>query len=144
MNNRQKGDDRERELSDMLEDEYQFAAMPAGGSGGGTSRARPDVLACRSFKDEHGLIDGEPIVLAFESKAWDDGVGYVTKEKVNALRSFATRAGGRAVIGVRPDLRTYDRWQFHFPSELDKTEQSVKVTAEDRPGLTLEEVISRA
>jgi Holliday junction resolvase len=131
-------DKNETELSNTLEDEHNFAAMRAGGSGGGTDRARPDVFAS---KDPHDLEDW-PTILCFEVKGWNDRTGYASKEEIRALQSFSTRAGGRAVLAVSPDFRVYDRWHFFYPHTLRTTENSYVVDEDALPGLTLEELIA--
>jgi len=95
-----KGSAAERELSNILEDKHGYAAMPAGGSGSGTTRPRPDVFAVRGVRlDTHtdGLSDYSNSY-AIECKAWSDGTGSFTSEEIEALEAFAARAGATPLV----------------------------------------------
>lgn len=136
-----KGHAAERELSNRLEDEHDFAAMPSGGSGSGTDRARPDVLACR--RPTLAAPGGEMAVLAIECKAWSNGTGRLDSDEIRALQSFASRAGGTALVAVRPDLRTWDRWHIYRPHDLHRTGAgNYSVRQPERPGRKLAEVVA--
>ena len=139
-----KGGKAERELSNRLEDEFRYAAMPSGGSGSGTDRARPDVLAARRKPcPKRGAWDSPKTlakVVAIEVKAWADGTGQLDEAEVRALQSFATRAGGEAYVVVRPDLRTHDQWHVFEDWRLNRTDGgNYSVRKQDLPGETLDE-----
>lgn len=97
-NSNSKGDRRERELVDRL-DESGFAVMRAPASGSATDRELPDVLA--------GDGDGFYAIEAKSSKR--DEYIYLTHAEVAALVTYAVNFGAEAKIGVRYD---YDDWYF--------------------------------
>lgn len=118
-----KGSHAERQLSGRLEDEYGFAAMPAGGSGSGTSRPRPDVFAVRGVRLEtprDGLQDYSN-AFAVEVKSWKGGVGQFSENEIEELNEFAHRAGATPLVAVRPDQRSFDGWLIQETSELNRT-----------------------
>lgn len=126
----------ERELSNILEDRYGFAAMPSGASGSGTDRPRPDVLACRGV-DGHRDTDA----YAIEVKAWKDATGSLTAEEVDALCRFAERAGATPMVVIRPDLRRFDQWHCYAPGRLNRTDAgNHSVRQADLPGDALWQV----
>ncbi|WP_435065870.1 hypothetical protein [Halobaculum sp. EA56] len=141
---RSKGDRAERELSNLLEDRYRFAAMPAGSSGSGTDRARPDIMAARRrLGRKRGAWDTPPTyseTKAIEVKAWRNAKGQLDADEVRALRSFATRAGGTALIVIKPDLRGHDQWHVFEAWELHSIAGSgFSVRDDELPGDTLDE-----
>jgi len=126
-----KGSDAERELSNLLEDEYDYACLRAPASGGATDRARPDLVA---LKVKHNLeIDhsGYPVgdgeipnfvtAYAIELKSNSDGTAHLDSHEVAELEEWAYRAGAKALVGVKPDLRSYDQWFFLETGELNET-----------------------
>ncbi len=102
-----KGDRRERELVNML-DEAGFAVMRAPASGSATTRELPDVLAG----------DGETFY-AIEAKASAGNPIYLTGEEVEALVYFARNFGAKARIAVRFDR---EDWYFFHPGDLYRTD----------------------
>ncbi|MDR9412603.1 MAG: Holliday junction resolvase Hjc, partial [Haloferacaceae archaeon] len=91
MGANQKGDRRERELVNLLDD-AGFAVMRAPSSGSATTRELPDVLAG----------DGETFY-AIEVKSSASRPIYLSGEEVEALIFFAQNFGAKARIGVRFD-----------------------------------------
>jgi Holliday junction resolvase len=106
MTANQKGDRRERELVNRL-DEVGFAVMRAPASGSATTRELPDVLAG----------DGG-VFYAIEAKSSGGDPIYLTWEEVDALRFFAGSFGAEALIAARFDR---EDWAFFAPHELHQT-----------------------
>jgi len=107
MSASRKGDRRERELVNALDD-AGFAVMRAPASGSATDRDLPDVLAG----------DGE-LFYAIEAKSSADDVVYLSGEEVESLVYFARNFGAKARIGVRFDD---EDWYFFHPGELYTTD----------------------
>ena len=107
------GDGPERELSDTLEDEFGYFALPSGGSGGGTPRPRPDVTASRA---------GDIYVI--ESKKSKDGTVSLDPHEIPELIDCAERAGGTAVLAIKPDQRRseHDQWYCYDATTIEPTE----------------------
>ena len=106
MTANEKGDRRERELVNLL-DETGFAVMRAPASGSATARELPDVLAG----------DGG-VFYAIEAKSSAGDPIYLTWEEVDALRFFADSFGAEALIAARFDR---EDWAFFAPHELHQT-----------------------
>ena len=107
MSANRKGDRRERELVNQL-DEAGFAVMRAPASGSATDRDLPDVLAGddgRFYAIEAKSSAGDPI--------------YLTGEEVEALIYFAQNFGANARIAVRFDR---EDWYFFHPGDLYTTD----------------------
>jgi len=107
MSSNRKGDRRERELVNEL-DEAGFAVMRAPASGSATERDLPDVLAG----------DGE-VFYAIEAKSSSGDPIYLTGEEVEALVYFARNFGAKARIAVRFDR---EDWYFFHPGDLYTTD----------------------
>lgn len=107
MSSNAKGDRRERELVNRL-DELGFAVMRAPASGSATERELPDVLAG----------DGTAFY-AIEAKASAGRPIYLSGEEVEALIYFAQNFGAKARIGVRFDR---EDWYFFHPGDLYTTD----------------------
>ncbi|WP_435183868.1 Holliday junction resolvase Hjc [Halobellus sp. EA9] len=107
MSSNRKGDRRERELVNRL-DEAGFAVMRAPASGSATDRELPDVLAG----------DGD-VFYAIEAKSSSGRPIYLTGEEVEALIYFARNFGAKARIGVRFDRES---WYFFHPGDLHVTD----------------------
>ena len=107
MGANQKGDRRERELVNLLDD-AGFAVMRAPSSGSATTRELPDVLAG----------DGATFY-AIEVKSSASRPIYLSGEEVEALIFFAQNFGAKARIGVRFDR---EAWYFFHPAELHTTD----------------------
>ena len=97
----EKGDRRERELVNRLDD-AGFAVLRAPSSGSATTRALPDVLAG----------DGEHFY-AIEAKASGSDRVYLSESELDALEDFAESFGADPLVGVRFD---YQRWHFFEPA----------------------------
>ncbi|WP_434531370.1 Holliday junction resolvase Hjc [Haloarcula sp. NS06] len=106
-NSNAKGDRRERELVNAL-DEAGFAVMRAPASGSATERELPDVLSG----------DGETFY-AIEAKSSAGDPIYLTGEEVEALLFFARNFGAKPRIGVRFDR---EDWYFFHPADLYTTD----------------------
>jgi len=107
MSSNRKGDRRERELVNQL-DEAGFAVMRAPASGSATDRELPDVLAG----------DGDTFY-AIEAKSSAGRPIYLTGEEVEALVYFARNFGAKARIAVRFDR---EDWFFFHPGDLHTTD----------------------
>lgn len=136
----------ERELSNTLEDNHGFAAMPAGGSGSGTDRPRPDVIAGhRAAAGVPGT--GGPTVVAIEVKkrtsGWPTNI-QLERAEVEGLQSFATRFGARPWVVVRPHRGRSDQdWHCYPVSRLGRTDAgNYAIRQADLPGATLSEVVA--
>ena len=103
MSSNEKGDRRERELVNELDD-AGFAVMRAPASGSATERDLPDVLAG----------NGE-IFCAIEVKSSAGQPIYLDGEEIEVLIFFAQNFGAKARIGVRFDRES---WYFFHPNEL--------------------------
>ncbi|MFB6151370.1 MAG: Holliday junction resolvase Hjc [Haloarculaceae archaeon] len=101
-NANEKGDRRERELVNAL-DEAGFAVMRAPASGSATERELPDVLAG----------DGEDFY-AVEAKSSSGQPIYLDGEEVEALLFFARNFGAKPRIGLRFDR---EDWYFFHPGD---------------------------
>ena len=107
MSASRKGDRRERELVNRLDD-AGFAVMRAPASGSATERDLPDVLA--------GNGDA---FYAIEAKSSSDNPIYLDSEEVDSLVFFARNFGARPRIAVRFDR---EPWYFFHPEECYTTD----------------------
>ncbi|MFB6085178.1 MAG: Holliday junction resolvase Hjc [Halorientalis sp.] len=107
MSSNRKGDRRERELVNAL-DESGFAVMRAPASGSATDRELPDVLAG----------DGEAFY-AIEAKSSAGDPIYLDGEEIQALLYFAQNFGAKPRVGVRFDR---EDWYFFHPADLYTTD----------------------
>jgi Holliday junction resolvase len=107
MSANRKGDRRERELVNRLDD-AGFAVMRAPASGSATERDLPDVLAG----------NGE-VFYAIEAKSSAGDPIYLTGKEVESLIFFAQNFGAKARIGVRFDQ---EDWYFFHPGDLYTTD----------------------
>ncbi|ELZ30991.1 holliday junction resolvase [Halogeometricum pallidum JCM 14848] len=107
MSSNRKGDRRERELVNRL-DEAGFAVMRAPASGSATERELPDVLAG----------NGETFY-AIEAKASSGRPIYLQGEEVEALIYFSQNFGAKARVAVRFDR---EDWYFFHPGDLYTTD----------------------
>ncbi|MEF8867675.1 MAG: Holliday junction resolvase Hjc [Haloarculaceae archaeon] len=106
-NSNSKGDRRERELVNLLDDRG-FAVMRAPSSGSATERELPDVLAG----------NGETFY-AIEAKSSSGRPVYLDGEEVEALVYFARNFGAKPRVGVRFDR---EDWYFFHPGDLHVTD----------------------
>lgn len=95
-----KGYSRERELVNLLVD-TGFAATRVPGSGGGTKRPLPDIVA----GDGHDIY-------AIEAKARAGDSAYLDEKEVYDLVYFSRNFGAEPRIGVRFD---HEDWYFFDP-----------------------------
>jgi Holliday junction resolvase len=107
MSSNAKGDRRERELVNRLDD-AGFAVMRAPASGSATERELPDVLAG----------DGT-VFYAIEAKSSAGDPIYLTGEEVEALVYFSRNFGAKPRIGVRFDR---EDWYFFHPADCYTTD----------------------
>jgi len=126
----------ERELSNRLEDDHGWAAMPAGGSGSGTERPRPDVWAAHA--------DHADVVVEVKRRTtdWPTNV-YFDQAEIDALESFASRAGARPWVAIRPHRGRSDQdWHCLPTAALGQTDGGRFVVRRERlPALGLSEVV---
>jgi Holliday junction resolvase len=106
-NSNAKGDRRERELVNALDDRG-FAVMRAPASGSATERDLPDVLAG----------DGD-VFYAIEAKSSAGRPIYLDGEEVEALVYFARNFGAKPRVAVRFDR---EDWYFFHPADLHVTD----------------------
>jgi Holliday junction resolvase len=106
-NSNAKGDRRERELVNALDDRG-FAVMRAPASGSATERDLPDVLAGDSEK-----------FYAIEAKSSSGRPVYLDGEEVEALVYFARNFGAKPRVAVRFDR---EDWYFFHPADLHVTD----------------------
>lgn len=119
VNSNAKGDRRERELVNALDD-AGFAVMRAPASGSATGRELPDVLAG----------NGEEFY-AIEAKSSGGDPIYVDGGEVRALLFFARNFGAEPRVGVRFDR---NNWAFFVPGDLYQTDGgNYRVKEEDIP-----------
>jgi Holliday junction resolvase len=132
MSANRKGDRRERELVNLLDD-AGFAVMRAPASGSATERELPDVLA--------GNGD---VFYAIEAKSSSGKPIYLTGEEVEALIYFARNFGAKARIAVRFDR---EDWYFFHPGDLHVTDGGnyrVKKETALADGVDLDELVGRS
>jgi Holliday junction resolvase len=132
MSANRKGDRRERELVNLL-DEAGFAVMRAPASGSATDRELPDVLAG----------DGDRFY-AIEAKSSSGKPIYLEGEEVEALVYFARNFGAKARIAARFDR---EDWYFFHPSDLHVTDGGnyrVKKETALTEGADLNELVGRS
>ena len=106
MTSSEKGDRRERELVNLL-DETGFAVMRAPASGSATTRELPDVLAG----------DGS-VAYAIEAKSSGGDPIYIDESEVDDLEFFADNFGAVPLIAARFDR---EDWAFFDPIALYRT-----------------------
>ena len=107
-NSNAKGDRRERELVNALDD-AGFAVMRAPASGSATERELPDVLTG----------DGETFY-AIEAKSSAGDPIYLDGAEIEALLFFARNFGAKPRIAVRFDR---EDWFFFHPGDLYTTDK---------------------
>ncbi|WP_338726765.1 Holliday junction resolvase Hjc [Haladaptatus sp. DJG-WS-42] len=106
-NSNSKGNRRERELVNLLDD-AGFAVMRAPASGAATTRELPDVLAGNGN-----------VFYAIEAKSSSGRPIYLTGEEVEALVYFSQNFGAKPRIAVRFDR---EDWYFFHPADLYVTD----------------------
>ncbi|WP_332897674.1 MULTISPECIES: Holliday junction resolvase Hjc [unclassified Haladaptatus] len=131
-NSNSKGNRRERELVNLLDD-AGFAVMRAPASGAATTRELPDVLA--------GNGD---VFYAIEAKSSSGRPIYLTGEEVEALVYFSQNFGAKPRIAVRFDR---EDWYFFHPADLYVTDGGnyrVKKETALAEGEDLDELIGKS
>lgn len=126
-----KGDRRERELVNELDDRG-WAVMRAPASGSATERELPDVLAGNGeymYAFEAKASNGDPIYLE----------GGTDDAEVESLMYFADNFGAYPRIAARFD---YEDWRFFNPLQLHETPSgNRRVKIDDLPdGQTFEDI----
>ena len=136
---KQKGARGERQLVEWF-DERGWYSQRTGGSGAGTSDARPDVIAMRP--NEYGRSD----VVVVEHKSHPDGSARFSKKEIHKLDEVAERSGGIALVVTRPDLRLkeHDHLYAMKTEDLKENKKSYTITSSMLPTESLEEVIESA
>jgi len=132
MSASRKGDRRERELVNRLDD-AGFAVMRAPASGSATERDLPDVLA--------GNGDA---FYAIEAKSSSGDPIYLDGGEVESLIFFARNFGAKARIGVRFDE---EDWYFFHPGDLYTTDGGnyrVKKETALAEGVDFDELVGRS
>ena len=132
MSSNRKGDRRERELVNLL-DERGFAVMRAPSSGSATERELPDVLAG----------DGD-VFYAIEAKSSSGDPIYLDGTEVENLVYFARNFGAKPRIAVRFDR---EPWYFFHPADCYTTDGGnyrVKRETAVAEGIDFEELIGRS
>lgn len=107
VNSNDKGDRRERELVNELDDRG-FAVMRAPASGSATERDLPDVLA----GDEGNFY-------AIEAKSSAGDPIYIPEGEIEALVFFAVNFGAKQRIAARFDR---EKWGFFHPEDVYRTD----------------------
>ena len=115
-------------------EEHGWYAQRTGGSGAGTSDARPDLIALKSY-------EGATAAVVPEVKSRGDGTVRLDKEEVYQLEEVAERSGAIPLVVVHPDLRSHDYIYAWLPSELKENKKSFTVTGSMIPGPSLEEQV---
>lgn len=123
-----KGDRRERELVNLLDDDG-FAVMRAPASGAATKRELPDVLAGNSVN-----------FYAMEAKSSSGDPIYITEKKVDGLEFFSSQFNAVPTIAIRFDR---EPWRFLHPDWLYRTDSGnyrVKKETANENGLLKDEL----
>lgn len=109
-----KGSNWERDLANIL-DEAGWGVLRCGGSGGGTSDDRPDLIAgCPE--------DGRLWVI--EAKYKSGRNIYLEPQEIAQIRQLATAFGGEPIVAARYDSRSVDAeadWYLFKPHQLPTT-----------------------
>lgn len=108
------GSAKEREMVTLFDD-HGFAVMRAGGSGSGTEREMPDVLAS----------NGNTVVVVEEKYRTTETRCYIGEDEVEKLLTFADKFGADAYLAARfstnlTGVSTAD-WFFAEPSDVRRT-----------------------
>lgn len=125
MSANRKGDRRERELVNLLDD-AGFAVMRAPASGSATERELPDALAG----------DGQNFY-ALEAKASSGDPIYLSEEEVKALAYFGVNFGATPLIASRFDYRD---WNFFYIADII-TDRGAYRVKEEELGFSIEQLV---
>lgn len=117
-----KGSNAERELCTKLWNKG-YATLRAPGSGS-IQRPSPDVYAIRNS----GMYYQQ---YAFELKANKDGTARFEEKEIQALIEWSERASAMPVVGIKPDLRTFESWLFMPAVELHETDTGYSIRQQD-------------
>jgi len=118
------GSNVEREFINLLSDEYGYSCLRAPGSGARTKRPRPDAIALKS----EGMAT---VGFAVEIKKRPDGTVTFTQAEIDALNEWATIAGLKPYVVVKPDLRSFDHWLVMHISNLHQTDMGQSIRKQD-------------
>ena len=134
---KKKGSRGERKLVEWFEN-HGWYSQRTGGSGAGTSDARPDVVAMRPGGSGYGSD-----VVVVEHKSHPDGTARFSKEEIYKLEEVAERSGALALTIVRPDLRLkeHDHLYALMTGNLKENKKSFTITSSMLPAPSPEEVI---
>lgn len=139
---------KERELIDILENEWGFAAMRAPASGGATNRDLPDVIAGTPSGTSHGGYTPLSEVWALEVKTTEQETSYIGREDAEQLTRFAEDFGARGRLALRFNAnRSFcygdTDWYLLHPDDAEYTETKVKIEYEKAVSAaeTLEEAL---
>lgn len=127
MNTKAKGTKGERELVKVF-NENGWACLRAPGSG--SSRyPSPDIIAGNAMRR-----------VAIECKVTAENKKYLLDEEIEQLRTFATKFGAEAWIGVRFPS---EPWYFFMLEDVEQTGKSWAISLElaKRKGLKVEELL---
>ena len=135
---KRKGTRAEKKVVDWFK-ERGWHAQRTGGSGGGISDIRSDVIAMRPEK--YGLS----CVVNVEVKSRDSGSVRLSKDEIKQLSDVRDRCGGLELVVVRPDLRLsmHDHMYAFRLDEMKENKKSFTVTKGMLPGPSLEEQVER-
>lgn len=114
--------------------EQGYAELRSPGSGT-KDVAYPDVVLLKPiYERDYGIYEKyqRHHVVAFELKANSDGTAWFDTHEIEELEEWADRAGASAYIGVKPDLRTFDKRFFLGTSQLHKTENGYSFRKQDQ------------
>jgi Holliday junction resolvase len=112
-------------------------AQRTGGSGGGISDARPDVVALR--RNANGRTD----CVVTEIKSRSDGTVRFENDEIKQVRTVSAKSGALGLFIVRPDLRLSEHPHMYAftVDELKENNKSRSVTKSMLPGPTIAEKI---
>jgi len=76
-----------------------------------------------------------------EVKVAPDGTVTFDQAEIEQLLEAADRAGGEALVAIKPDLRKHDQWHVFDAAALHETPSgNYSIRKQDLPGDSLEEV----
>ena len=117
-----KGTNAERELCTELWNKG-YATLRAPGSGS-IDRPSPDVVALRN-----DIMHMQ--AYAIELKASQDGTARFREDEIIALIEWSERACAMPLVGVKPDLRSFESWLFRPVRELHETPTGYSLRKQD-------------
>lgn len=130
MSSKKKGTRAERELFDMLWENFGSCLRSAGS--GSTPRPSPDLIASNGNK-----------ILAIECKSSKKNKIYIDDKKIQELKKFCKLFKAEPWIGIRFNNI---KWFFLEPNKLKKTKKNyhlISIDAAMKRGLKFEELIGK-